>query len=64
MRGFEKVYLQEGEERTVLFKVDVNELAYYEPATNSWKIEKMQYEVFVGNSSRDKNMLTDKFELK
>ncbi|MDB5228549.1 MAG: glycosyl hydrolase [Bacteroidota bacterium] len=63
LRGFEKVYLEAGEEKIISFKVDPNELVYYDPATKTWLIEKMQYEVFVGNSSLDNNMLKENFEI-
>jgi len=53
LRGFEKIALKPGETKTVEFKIDAKDLAWYDPETKSWKVEKMQYSVLVGGSSID-----------
>ncbi len=64
LRGFQKVYLQPGEERTVEFSIPESELAFYNPETKTWQVEKGKYEVLIGNSSHDEKILKESFELK
>jgi beta-glucosidase len=61
LKGFQKVYLKPGEIQTLQFNVSSEELKYYNPSSSLWKLEKMKYEVMVGNSSSDDKMLSDKF---
>lgn len=63
LRGFQKVYLQPNEERTLNFTVPGSDLGYYNEETKSWMIEKGKYEVLVGNSSRDEKMMSAGFEI-
>ncbi|MES2621366.1 MAG: fibronectin type III-like domain-contianing protein, partial [Bacteroidota bacterium] len=62
LQGFKKVFLQPGEERTIDFKIPVNDLAYYNPDSEKWVVEKGKYEILIGNSSRDEKMLTGSFD--
>lgn len=64
LRGFSKVYLQPGEEKEVEFIFQEDELAYYNPETKAWIVEKGKYEVLVGTNSSDKNMQKLTFEVK
>ncbi len=64
LRGFQKVYLQPNEERTVEFKIPMKDLAFYNPETKSWIVEKGMYEVLAGNSSRDEKMVKRSFEVR
>ena len=57
LRGFKKVGLAPGETKTVRLSVPVKELAWYDVATKSWKVEPMTYGIFVGPSSRRADLL-------
>ncbi len=59
LKGFERVSLNPGESRKVTIKCPVDKLKYYDPDTNSWVLEKMEYQVYLGSSS-DENDLTKK----
>jgi beta-glucosidase len=64
LRAFSKVFLEPGEERVVNFAVPVKDLAYYNPETKTWLVEKGKYEVMIGNSSRDEKMVRAGYEVK
>ena len=53
LKGFEKKELLPLEQTTVYFSIPVKDLAWYNPQSHLWEIEKMTYEVLVGNQSRD-----------
>lgn len=63
LRGFEKVDLEAGETKTVTFELQIKDLAFYQPATKTWEVEKMDYEVLVGASSAKKDLLTTSFSI-
>jgi beta-glucosidase len=64
LRGFQKIFLQPQEQKTINFKVPVSELAYYNAETKTWQIEHMQHEVYVGNSSVIDSLLKGAFRVK
>jgi len=53
LKGFEKVFLQKGERRTVKITLPARSFAYYNVPKGAWAIEGGAYEVLVGASSRD-----------
>jgi beta-glucosidase len=53
LKGFEKVFLQKGESRTVKITLDARSFAYYNVPKGTWAIEGGTYEILVGASSRD-----------
>lgn len=53
LRGFDKVNLKSGETKRVTIKIPVNELSYFNPKTNEWTLDKGEFKVMVGSSSRD-----------
>lgn len=63
LKGFQKIFLQSQEQKTINFKVPVSELAYYDTSTKTWNIESMQYELFIGNSSAEKDLLKGVFNV-
>lgn len=52
LKGFEKIFLRRGEERTVTFGIDENTLAFY-TASGEYKAESGEFILFVGGNSRD-----------
>jgi beta-glucosidase len=64
LRGFEKTNLKPMESKRINFTLPVKELAWYNPVTNNWEIEEMEYEVYVGPSSDDQDLLTSFFTIK
>ena len=57
LRGFERLTLQPGESREVVFTLDADLMGYYEPYNLTWTLEPGEIEVMVGANSRDTQML-------
>ena len=53
LKGFEKIYLEPGEKRTVTMKLGYRSFAYFEPEIGDWHVPSGTYEILVGNSSRN-----------
>jgi beta-glucosidase len=53
LKGFEKVYLEAGESKTVTFSLDQRAFAYYDPALRRWVAEPGEFQILIGSSSRD-----------
>jgi beta-glucosidase len=63
LRGFRKVALQPGETRVVSFRVPVSELAWYNPDAKEWQVETIAYDVLVGGSSAERDLLRASFRV-
>lgn len=53
LKGFEKVELQPGEEKEVVFTLDKRSFAYYDTTAKDWIVETGDFEILAGGSSRD-----------
>lgn len=53
LKGFGKAELKSGETKTISIPIPIKELGYYNVANNSWEVEKGDYHIKVGNSSRN-----------
>jgi beta-glucosidase len=53
LKGFEKIQLEPGEEKTVDFKLDKRAFAYYNTEIKDWYVESGEFEILVGKSSKD-----------
>jgi beta-glucosidase len=53
LKGFEKVYLAPGEEKTVSFTVDKEALSFFDDQLHEWVAEPGQFEALIGSSSVD-----------
>ena len=53
LKGFSKVLLQPGEEKTVSMTLRPQDLMFWDQATGDWKAESGRFKVMVGASSRD-----------
>ena len=63
LKGFEKIDLAPGEEKTVCFTVKPDDLKFYDDTTGSWKAEPGKFKAYIGSSSTDIRA-TVPFELK
>lgn len=52
LKGFEKISLAPGEEKTVSFTLDKRNFAYYEPKLHDWFVESGTFFIELGASSR------------
>lgn len=53
LKGFEKVELKPGEEKTVCFTLDKRSFAYYNVDIKDWYVESGVFEILIGISSED-----------
>ena len=53
LKGFKKVYLKQGETKTVCFDINTESFEMFDPLSKKWIIEAGKYNILVGSSSRD-----------
>ena len=53
LKGFEKIYLEPGEEKTVTFELNKRAFAYYDEEMKDWYVESGDFEILIGSSSKD-----------
>ena len=53
LKGFKKVFLEPGEEKTVTLTLDKRSFAYYNVNINDWHVETGSFDILIGASSRD-----------
>ncbi|MGC8930971.1 MAG: fibronectin type III-like domain-contianing protein, partial [Dictyoglomus sp.] len=53
LKGFEKVELEPGEEKEVVFYLDKRAFAFYNIDIKDWYVEDGDFEILIGKSSRD-----------
>lgn len=53
LKGFKKVHLEAGEEKTVTLTLDSRAFSYYNVLIGDWHIESGEFEIMIGASSRD-----------
>jgi beta-glucosidase len=59
LKGFEKVELEPGDSEMVTIELDESSFQYYHPDELEWVLESGEYEIQVGNSSRDVKLRAD-----
>lgn len=57
LRDFKKVYLKPGESKSINFKINKNDLSYYNTEKKKWMNENIQYNFYVGGSSKQDKLL-------
>lgn len=63
LRGFKRITLNPGEKMAVEIRCPIEKLKWFNPDTNEWELEHMDYEVYIGNSSSNKDLLMGKVTL-
>src|SRR5699024_10287354 len=53
LKGFEKVFLQPNESKTVTFTLNKRSFAYYNTKLSDWHVETGEFDILIGQSSRD-----------
>ncbi len=53
LKGFEKVYLNPGETKTVSISIDKTALSFFDDKKHDWVAEPGDFEALVGSSSSD-----------
>jgi len=63
LKGFTKVLLTPGEKKSLRLKLKAGDLAYYDVDKKEWVVEKIEYIVYIGSSSRKEDLLTITFSI-
>ena len=63
LKGFGKISLKPGETKTISIGLKASELAYYDVEKKDWVVEKIEYIIYIGPSSRKEDLLTTTFRL-
>ena len=63
LRGFKRVTLEPGQVVHVQISCPVEKVKWYNPATNGWELEHMDYKVYIGNSSAPHDLITGSISL-
>jgi beta-glucosidase len=63
LRGFARVELDPGQSRSVDLCCPLDKLEWYNPLTPGFEFEHMEYEVYIGTSSADKDLLAGSIKL-
>ncbi|APZ44852.1 glycosyl hydrolase [Polaribacter reichenbachii] len=53
LKGFTKVFLEKGDQKTVSISIAADELGYYNTEVSDWSIEDGNYYLYVGNASNN-----------
>jgi beta-glucosidase len=64
LRGFRKLSLEPGETRRVSFRLAARDLARYDPEARAWRVDAMPYQLYVGGSSRNADLLQAGFSVR
>jgi len=51
LKGFERVFIEPGAEKNVVFELKPHDLAYWDAASHAWRVEKEKVRVLAGGSS-------------
>jgi beta-glucosidase len=63
LKGFERMSLDPGESRRISIKCPFEKVKYFDPKTNSWTLEKMEYQVYLGSSSDEKDLIKSSIKI-
>jgi beta-glucosidase len=64
LKGFERVSLLAGEKKTVSISCPIEEIAYYNEELKEMVVENMEYEVFIGSSSAEEDLIEGQLTIK
>jgi beta-glucosidase len=63
LRGFDRVTLQPGEARQIVLRAHFDTLRWYDEESSSWRFEELTYELYIGSSSRDQDLISGHVDL-
>ena len=63
LRGFKRVNLESSEERSIEIICPISDLGWYNEDTDQMEIEHMRYEVYLGTSSDNRDLIMGNFEI-
>jgi len=63
LRGFTRVTLRPGQQKTVRITCPLAKLSVFDPDTGTWLLEHQTYELYIGTSSADGDLLKGELEM-
>lgn len=57
LRGFKRVTLKPGQKEKVEIACPIEKIKWFNPDTNAWELEEIAYDVFIGSSSAEKDLI-------
>ena len=57
LKGFQRITLEPGETKRVAITCPLDKIKWYNPETNLWELEKMEYQAYIGSSSDDNDLM-------
>lgn len=57
LRGFRRVSVKAGEEKEVVITTPLEKLKWYDPVYREWKLENMEYPIYVGSSAAEEDLV-------
>lgn len=63
LKGFTKVLINPNEKKTIELMLKAEDLGYYDTNKNNWVVEKIEYIIYVGCSSRNEDLLSTTFKI-
>lgn len=57
LRGFKRITLKPGQKEKVEIACPIEKIKWFNPITNEWELEEIDYDVFIGNSSAEKDLI-------
>lgn len=57
LRGFKRITLKPGQKERVEIACPLEKIKWFNPDTNTWELEEIAYDVFIGTSSADKDLI-------
>ncbi|MEC5271724.1 beta-glucosidase [Caldifermentibacillus hisashii] len=63
LRGFERIELNPGQKERVEIACPIEKIKWFNPEKNQWELEDIEYEVYIGNSSAEKDLLSGNISL-
>jgi len=56
LRGFERITLEPGQSKSVTITCPKDELMWYDANHLTWRLDNMDYQVYIGSSSADEDL--------
>jgi beta-glucosidase len=63
LKAFKRLKIAKKSTETVEFSLNPQELAYYDSVDHEWKIDPIEYVVFIGSSSRTEDLISKNFRI-
>jgi beta-glucosidase len=64
LKGFARVKLEPNKETKVEIEIPIKNLSWYNPKSKSWEVENIEYNLYMGSSSRKEDLLSIQFKVK